>query len=262
MLKKLFKILNNQNREKENNMIKVGDKEYKVGVGVITTGKRELPSYDMESEDLSDGESFHLEVFNDKDRKGAAYGRNSLIKYFYDNDFDFWVVFDDDVFVTQPSHTHFLKEMIRVAVKGEWDWFASPEYFRDHIVASHQDGEVLQWQEAGYIQWLFMSKKVVDVAGYIPHLKNAYGFEDTLYSYQLQKKSKEGKLNNGVGGNVCPAKMLAYLHPTDMFGDNTTPFNNMTQEQKKEHADGNWLEFIEKKNIIESTDFYQDFEGV
>lgn len=241
-------------------MIKVNGKEFKVGIGVITTGKRHVPDYDLMNESL-EGEEIHLEVWVDSERKGAAFGRNSLIKYFYDNGYDYWCIFDDDVLVTEPPHTHFMKEMVRIADKGRWDWFASPEYFRDTIIASHQDGEVLEWKETGYIQWLFMARKVVDVAGYIPHLKNAYGFEDTLYSYQLQKKAKEGLLNNGVGGNVCPAKMLAYLHPTDMFADNLAPFDNMSRQDKEEQANGNWLEFIDKKNVIEQTDFYYKFQG-
>lgn len=239
-------------------MIKVNDKEFKVGIGVITTGKRHLPDYDLSNESL-EGENIHLEVWVDSERKGAAFGRNSLIKYFYDNDYDYWCIFDDDVLVTQPSHTHFMKEMVRVAEWGSWDWFASPEYFRDTIITSYLD--VLEWKETGYIQWLFMNRRTVEIAGYIPHLKHAYGFEDTLYSLQLQKKSREGKLNNGVGANVCPAKMLAYLHPTDMFADNIAPFDNMSQQEKKEQADGNWLEFIEKKNIIEGTDFRYEFKG-
>lgn len=239
-------------------MISINNKKFKVGIGVITTGKRHLPDYDLSNESL-EGEDIHLEVWVDSERKGAAFGRNSLIKYFYDNGYDYWCVFDDDVLVTQPPHTHFMKEMVRVAEEGNWDWFASPEYFRDTIVASHLD--VLQWKETGYIQWLFMNRKTVEIAGYIPSLKHAYGFEDTLYSLQLQKKSREGELNNGVGANVCPAKMLAYLHPTDMFADNIAPFDNMSQQEKKEQADGNWLEFIEKKDIIEGTDFRYEFKG-
>ena len=242
-------------------MINVNNKQFKVGIGVITTGKRHLPDYDLSNESLGEDESIHLEVFVDAHRKGAAHGRNTLIKYFYDNGYDYWCIFDDDVLVTQPSHTHFMKELTRIASEGEWDWFASPEYFRDTIINAYDNGQVLAFKEKGYIQWLFMNRNTVEKAGYIPPLKNAYGFEDTLYSIQLQKLSNNNELNHGVGHNVCPAKMLAYLHPTDMFSDNLSPFDNMTQQQKKEQADGNWLEFIEKKDIIEGTDFRYDFKG-
>ena len=226
----------------------------KVGLGIITTGKRELPDYQLRGD-------FVLKVFTDKDGKGPAFARNSLSKYFYKNGFTHWVIMDDDVKITQPPHAQFLSEMVRVADKGGWDMFISPEYFRDSIKCSHQWGEVLEWDGGGFIQWMMITPKVIETIGYIPQLKYGYGYEDGLYIEQMRQAQREGKLNNGIDGILMPTKMLSFIHPTDMYGDNKSPFGNMTQEEKLRQAEGNWEEYLSLRDKILAGDYKFEFKG-
>ena len=65
----------------------------KIGVGVITTGKRTLHNYLIDKQTL-------FKVHLDSDKKGASHGRNHLMKYFYDEGCDYWFIFDDDCYPT------------------------------------------------------------------------------------------------------------------------------------------------------------------
>ena len=225
----------------------------KVGLGIITMGKRPLPDYHLAGE-------YALKVFADKDKKGPAFARNSLSKEFYDEGYDYWVIMDDDVLITQPPHAQMLKEMTDVAHKGNWDMFISPEYFRDKIKCAHQNGEVLEWEGGAFTQWMMISPKVVDTIGYMPILKYGYGYEDGLYIEQMRQAQREGKLNNGIDGVLMPAKMLAFIHPTDMFGDNTTSFHNMSAEEKLSQSKGNWDEYLMRRDDILKGNIYCPFQ--
>lgn len=229
--------------------------ELKVGLGIITVGKRELPDYSL-------SEEYTLKVYTDTERKGPGYSRNYLSREFYEQGYDYWVIMDDDVEITSPSHSQFLQVMTDIAQRGNWDMFISPEYFRDSIKCSHQNGEVLEWSDGGFTQWMMISPKVIDTIGYMPILKYGYGYEDGLYIEQMRQAQREGKLNNGVDGVLMPTKMLAYIHPTDMFGDNTSPFGNMSQEEKLKESQGNWEEFLVRRQEILQGNIYCAFTEV
>lgn len=64
----------------------------KIGVGVITVGKRPLKDY------LVTDPNATFVVQYDRERKGVAYARNELMKKFYDEGYDYWFIFDDDCY--------------------------------------------------------------------------------------------------------------------------------------------------------------------
>ena len=237
-------------------MITIQDKNFKVGVGVITTGKRPLPDYRTEQGGAD------LKVFMDSDRKGPGFGRNTLIKSFYDEGYDYWFIFDDDVYPTEPSHVSYIKYFTDVAYKNNFDCFMSPEFFRDSIIGSDSNGEVLLF-DSGLIQFLFCSRKMIETVGYIPLLPSRYGYEDTLYLFMIVEAQRKGLLNKGVYGVACPSKALCYLHPADMYADNTTAFHNMSFEEKEASISSNkdYFEFMKVK-IMEGKHYFSFEEAM
>lgn len=69
----------------------------KIGVGVITVGKRPLKDY------LVTDPNATFVVQYDRERKGVAYARNELMKKFYDEGYDYWFIFDDDCYPVVPG---------------------------------------------------------------------------------------------------------------------------------------------------------------
>lgn len=236
-------------------MITIDDKDFKVGVGVITIGKRKLPDYKTEKS----GADF--KVFIDKDRKGVAYARNMLIKQFYDSGYDYWFIFDDDVYPNEPDHVSYIKYFTETAYKFNYDCFLSPEYFRDSICGSTDNGEIILFSDA-MSQFMFCSRKMVEVIGYIPTLPNNYGYEDALFLEMLKLAQRNGLINNGVNGIPCPTKALCFIHPTDMYSDNIESFTNMTYEEKQSAISANAPYFEKIKNKISEGKYFFSFDEV
>lgn len=84
----------------------------KIGVGVITTGKRALQNYQLAEDTL-------FIVHEDKDKKGASHGRNTLMKQFYDAGCDYWFIFDDDCYPTRQGWEKYFAE---IAEDEGWDF--------------------------------------------------------------------------------------------------------------------------------------------
>ena len=62
-------------------------KELNVGIGIVTCGIRKLDERILK---------YNPVIFEDKERKGAAYCRNMLIKQFYKEGKKYIFIFDDD----------------------------------------------------------------------------------------------------------------------------------------------------------------------
>lgn len=198
----------------------------KIGVGVITVGVRPLKDYMV-----APGVDF--KVFHDPDRKGVAYARNQLMKQFYDEGFDYWFIFDDDCYpVKRGWEEYFVKQ----AVENGWDFFGMPEYFKDTVIGC--SGEVVFW-ELAMCQFAMYSRATVETMGYFRPYTHGYGFEDAEWTNRL----KASGLNKGLQGVPCPMRIMAYIHPDDVFGDNPLPFANLTKEEKESAIGINWEEY-------------------
>lgn len=199
----------------------------KIGVGVITVGVRPLKDY-LVTDPRAD-----FRVFNDPDRKGVAYARNELMHQFYEEGYDYWFIFDDDCYpVMEGWETYFVDQ----AVSGGWDFFGMPEYFKDKVVGSK--GEVILW-ELAMCQFAMYSRAVVEKMGYFRPYTHGYGFEDAEWGHRL----KAAGLNHGIQAIPCPLRIMAYIHPDDVFGNNPMPFANLTKEEKEAAIGINWEEY-------------------
>lgn len=201
--------------------------DIKIGVGVITVGVRPLKDY------LLTDPRADFRVFNDPDRNGVAHARNALMKQFYDEGYDYWFIFDDDCYpVKQGWETYFVEQ----AQKANWDFFGMPEYFKDTMMFSYD--EIIFWEQA-MCQFALYSRKVVETMGYFRPYTHGYGFEDAEWINRL----KASGLNKSAHGVPCPVRIMAYIHPDDVFGDNPLPFANLTKEEKEEAIGINWEEY-------------------
>ena len=201
--------------------------EIKIGVGVITVGVRPLKDYNL-TDPRAD-----FRVFNDPSRKGVAYARNELMHQFYEEGYSHWFIFDDDCYPVMPGwETYFVDQ----ALAGGWDFFGMPEYFKDKVVGSK--GEVVLW-EIAMCQFAMYSRAVVDTMGYFRPYTHGYGFEDAEWGHRL----KASGLNHGIEAIPCPLRIMAYIHPDDVFGNNPLPFANLTKEEKDAAIGINWEEY-------------------
>jgi len=219
----------------------------KIGIGVITVGKRPIPDYLLREGDV-------FEVFEDTERKGASFGRNYLMKSFYDQGCDYWFIFDDDVRpVMQGWQDYFVNQ-----AKEGWDFFGMPEYFKDPIVCGN-GGEILAFGQC-LVQFALYSRKLIETAGYYRRFTNAYGFEDTEYAFRIQELQRSNKLNQGIFGFPCPVRVMAYIHPDDVFGNNPSPFVNMTKEAKEEGVSQNIQEYNQSLEDVRNGKTYWSYE--
>lgn len=205
----------------------------KIGVGVITLGTRPLREYHLAPDTL-------FLVYEDKERKGASHGRNSLMKSFYDAGCDYWFIFDDDV---SPTKTGWEDYFANLAEVEHWDFFGMPEFFKDEIVF-HASDEVAVFNQC-LTQFALYSRKLVETAGYYRKFSHRYGFEDTEYVHRIRKLQEMSKLNLGIydAGIPCPIRVMAYIHPDDVFGNNPSPYANVSAEDKQNGIQLNLEEF-------------------
>ena len=216
----------------------------KIGVGVITVGVRPLKDYWI-TDPRAD-----FRVFNDPDRRGVTYARNSLMKQFYDEGYDYWFIFDDDCYPAKDGwETYFVNQ----AIEGGWDFFGMPEYFKDKLIGSY--GEIMFW-ELAMCQFALYSRKVVDTIGYFKAYPNGYGFEDSEWIYRL----RHAGLNKGAQGIPCPIRIMAYIHPDDVFGNNPAPYANLTKEEKEAAIGENMVAYQQSLEDVNNGKYYVSFE--
>lgn len=219
-------------------------KDIKVGVGVITVGTRPLKDYIV----TYPGAEFIVQY--DENREGVSLARNRLMKKFYDQGFDYWFIFDDDCYPVYPGWE---KYFIDQAIEGGWDFFGMPEYFKEEVISS--DKEIVVYKE-GLCQFAMYSRAVVEKAGYYRIFSHGYGFEDSEYI----KRIPAAGLNKGVAGVVSPLRVMAYIHPDDVFGNNPTPYANLTKEEKGQGIETNWNEYLDSLKDLENGKTYVSFE--
>lgn len=216
----------------------------KIGVGVITVGNRPIKDYMLTNPNAT------FEVYHDPERKGVAYARNQLMRKFYDEGYDYWFIFDDDCYPVYPGwETYFVEE----AIKGGWDFFGMPEYFKDK--PKTMLGEVVLW-ELGMCQFGLYSRRVVEQTGYFRAYSHGYGYEDAEWINRIPLAG----LNHGLHGVPCPLRIMAFIHPDDVFGNNPTPYANLSKEEKEEGIGINWQEYLNSLEDLKNGKVYISYE--
>lgn len=220
----------------------------KIGVGVITVGSRPLQNYFTDPTTM-------FKVYTDTEHKGASHARNELMKHFYDSGCDYWFIFDDDCYPTRQGWEKYFTD---IAEKEDWDFFGMPEFFKDDIL-SPASCEVSIFNR-GLTQFAMYSRKLVETAGYFRKFTHRYGFEDTEYIHRVLKLQEKGVLNHGALGLPCPIRVMAYIHPDDVFGNNPSPYINVSSDDKQAGIEINVEEYRKSIEEINSGKLFWSYE--
>lgn len=202
--------------------------EYKIGVGVITTGMRTISPL------IERWTTYDLYISKDTERKGPAHARNDVLKHFQGYDFVF--ILDDDVIPRTSGWEDFF---IKQAIKYNVDWMGFPVPFSDSLIES--EGTMGYWHEL-YGPMQFFTKKAMETLGGYNQNLHKYGWEDLGL---MRRAKRAGLCGNREKYYAFPVQGLAYLHPLDYYPDYSE--KHYTGEEKSkfiaENADAFWKEF-------------------
>jgi hypothetical protein len=146
----------------------------KIGIGVTSTNSDWYKRLDLVRPKNS--------IFRcNSDQISIAKDKNSLIKFFYDNDCQYIFLFDDDTF----------------PIKEGWaDFFinASKKTGIEHFVLCHpdhnkliQNGRTIDTYQTGTGCFIFLTRNVIEKVGYINAAYVKYGYEHAGYSWRIHR---------------------------------------------------------------------------
>lgn len=215
----------------------------KFGVGIITTGNRELHPNLLNL--ITEPTTFH--VYTDYERRGPAYGRNECIKVLMDAGCDYIALFDDD---TYPIKSGWQAHMLEVMEASGVDVMGYP----DPTVAKEQER-----MGSGITLWHFctgcfmmISRKTVEKIGYLNSAYKTYGHEDIGYLF----RARRAKLTGPLSADASPTRVAEFIHSEDIYGSDRD-FNstaNMTAEEKQKSIEENRSTFEDE--VFAGPDYY------
>jgi len=191
----------------------------KIRVGVVTCGIRK-PLL-----------SFPHDVFVDKERKGAAYGKNELIRKWMKEGSEYMFIFDDDCY---PAIDGWQDKIIEWAKRNDVHYLAGLDYKNLQMTGAFGDTIISQSPYIG--AFYFLDRKCVETVGLYNEKYIRYGWEDVGYSVRAQHAGMTGK-----GGWYSPLWINMYIHSMDMFEESPDP--NMSYEEKQKYIKMNEVEF-------------------
>lgn len=195
----------------------------KFGIGIITTGSREVHSRVLNH--ITMPTTVH--VYLDTERKGPAYGRNECLKALWDAGCTHIALLDDDTYPIKEGWQDYLVEI------------ASQNFV--HVLGYPDPTVAKKVASAGGMDWwqfctgcfTFVTRHAVQTIGYYNPDFKTYGHEDIEYLY----RARETGLNGVVAGDASPALIAEYIHSEDIYGQHDRHFNptaNMSAEAKQE----------------------------
>ena len=205
-----------------------------IGVGVVTCGIRKLHPIEGSV------------IFTDKDRRGAAYGKNELIHKFYEEGKDYIFLFDDDCY---PVIEGWQEKVIEWAKKNDVHYLAGLDFKNINIIG--HSGDTVKSSSPYIGAYFFLDRECIEKVGYYNSKYIKYGWEDVEYSIRYNRLFKRGYLT--------PVWINMYLHSMDMFGENPTP--NMTQEEKQRYIELNRRYAIEEDTNSQNGINYIEYEN-
>lgn len=211
----------------------------KVGVGVITAGRRQIQEYYTESSEHQ--VEFHVQL--DEKLQGPAFMRNACLRKFYDNGCDFIILFDDDTYPIRSGWIDYVVEQHKLSGNH---WFGIPDPFRDTVQSVQ--GEVVYWDNLiGALS--FYTRKLLDTVGGYNTQYIRYGYEDCGYQHRVRNsdliKSE---------GMPSPLKLMTWIKAEDVL--HCVSQQNMSQEEKQYYIDLNRLVFEQE---IRQNQLFYDF---
>ena len=192
----------------------------KIRVGIVTCGIRKLK---MKADD----------VYIDKERKGAAHGRNFLIRKFLKEGAEHIFIFDDD---TYPVLDMWKEKIMGWAALNDVHYLAGLDYKNISLLGAFGDTVISQSPYLG--AFCYIDRECVEKCGLFDEGYRKYGFEDVEYAMRAHHFGMTGKR-----GYYSPLWINMYIHSMDMFEDNPKP--NMTQEEKSKYIELNSRKFEE-----------------
>ena len=190
-----------------------------IRVGIVTCGIRK---------DLLD---FPHDVYVDKERRGAAFGKNELIRKWMREGAKYMFIFDDDC---NPVIDGWQEKIIGWAVRNDVHYLAGLDYKNIQLLDAFGDTVISSSPCIG--AFFFLDRECVDKVGLYNEKYIRYGWEDVGYSIRAQRAGM-----TGAKGWYSPVWINMYIHSMDMFGENPTP--NMTYEEKQKYIKLNEDEF-------------------
>lgn len=217
----------------------------RVGVGVITIGRRELSSgyRDHATHDTV----VHIQM--DEDRKGVAWARNQCIAALWDSGCDLIVLMDDDCYPIADGWQDYLIDGMRA--HGLHVVFLENRPYRVDATAS---GELLL-TDAPVGCFTAMTRHAVETIGYFSEAFVGYGYEDAHYRNRV--------VRSGINGTTSAFASLVRLHEFILSEDVVKPagfdqFANMSPSEKGRDIDRNWPVYLSE---MKNPDNYRNREG-
>lgn len=194
----------------------------KVGVGVITAGRRQIQDYHIQSSEHE--VEFHIHL--DDKLQGPAFMRNACLRKFYDSGYDFIVLFDDDTYPIRSGWVDYVLEQHKLSGNH---WFGIPDPFRDNVKSV--EGQVVYWDNL-IGAFSFYTRQLLDTVGGYNTEYLRYGYEDCGYQHRVR--------NCGLiksDGMPSPLKLMTWIKAEDVL--HCVAQQNMSQEEKQYYIDLN-----------------------
>ena len=194
----------------------------KIEVGILTCGVRKInPVFD----------NIDHEVYVDKERIGAARGKNELIKLMLSKGAEYMFIFDDDCYPVIPGWED---KIIEWSKRNKVHYLAGIDYKNANLQNAFGDTLISVNPYIG--AFFFLDRKCIEKVGMYNEKYIKYGWEDVGYSIRANKAGM-----TGGKGWFSPAWINMYIHSMDMFCECSEP--NMSQDDKNKYIELNREEF-------------------
>lgn len=189
----------------------------KFGVGIITTGKRQLDSGYTSL--LSQSTTLHVHF--DYERRGPGHGRNECIHTLYEVGCDYIALFDDDCFPYTPDWQDYVVGNMQ---KHNLNHLQLWEY------SEYRPNSKTELVSVPYTIGCFsvLTRKTVETVGYYSPQYSRYGWEDVGYTARVRKSGV-----NNTDKAISLKSLPKYIKSQDVEKrSDFDGFANMSKEEK------------------------------
>lgn len=211
-----------------------------IGIAILTCRIRKLDDNILK---------YNPVIFEDKERKGAAYCRDMIMKQFYNEGKDYIFIFDDDCF---PVIDGWQDRIIDWSIKNNVHYLAGLD--SKNVKLKSAIGGTCISEDCYIGAYFFMDRKCIETIGYYNTDYVRYGYEDITYS----RRALAAGLLGTNEGYPFPIWINMYIHSMDMFDENPTP--NMSQEDKDRYIKQNNPIFEQEMARIDNNEYYYGFD--